>query len=66
MKHLSINVVASLLAIAVTVGAAPAFASVQGAQPQCGDEKKGDGKDSKGDSKDGKGGDTKPKAPSLL
>jgi len=61
MKNLSSSVVASLLAFAVTVGAAPVFASsLSDAQPQCGDEKK----ESKGgDKKDDKSSDTKPKPP---
>ena len=62
MKSLSNNAVAGLLALAVTVTVAPAFAAALDAQPQCGDEKKGDTKDEK---KDDKTGDTKPKAPSL-
>ena len=60
MKNLSSSVVASLLAVAVTVGAAPVFASASDAQPQCGDDKK----ESKGgDKKDDKSSDTKPKPP---
>jgi hypothetical protein len=59
MKSL-IKVVAGLLVAAVTAHVAPAFASTLGAEPQCGDDKKG--ADTKGDKKDG---DTKPKAPSL-
>jgi hypothetical protein len=62
MKRLSTHAVASLLVLAVTAQVAPAFAHPQSAQPQCGDEKKGDTKD---DKKDDKSGDTKPKAPSL-
>lgn len=54
----SINVVAGLLVAAVTAHVAPAFASVSGAEPQCGDDKKGG--ETKGDKKDG---DTKPKPP---
>jgi hypothetical protein len=56
MKRLSTSVVAGLLALTAMV--APAVASSFDAQPQCGDEKKGDTKDDKKD-------DTKPKAPSL-
>jgi len=61
MKHLSSSVVASLLAFAVTAGAAPVFASsLADAKPQCGDDKK----ESKGgDKKDDKSSDTKPKPP---
>ena len=61
MKHLSSNVVATLLALAVIAGVAPAAASsLNDAQPQCGDDKK----ESKGgDKKDDKSGDTKPKPP---
>jgi hypothetical protein len=59
MKNLSHSRVASLLFLAVTAGAAPAFAaSISGAQPQCGDDKK-ESKD--GDKKDDKSSDTKPK-----
>ncbi len=61
MKRLS-NIVAGLLVAAVCSQVAPAFASSSSAQPQCGDDKKGDPKD---DKKDDKSGDTKPKAPSL-
>lgn len=53
----------SLLVLAVVGQVTPAFASTSDAQPQCGDEKKGDSKG--GDKKDDKSGDTKPKAPSL-
>jgi len=61
MKNTSKNLVASLLALAVTAGAAPLFASsLSDAQPQCGDDKK----ESKGgDKKDDKSSDTKPKPP---
>jgi hypothetical protein len=61
MKNLSSNVVASLLALAVTAGGAPVFASqFHDAQPQCGDEKK---EPKGGDKKDDKSNDTKPKPP---
>ncbi|HEX2876785.1 MAG TPA: hypothetical protein VHP33_36285 [Polyangiaceae bacterium] len=61
MKHSKF--VASLLVATFAAVGVPALAS-QGAQPQCGDEKKGD--DKGGDKKDGdKSGDSKPKAPSL-
>ena len=61
MKNPSSNLVASFLALAVVAGAVPAIASpLQGAQPQCGDEKK----ESKGgDKKDDKSNDSKPKPP---
>ena len=61
MKNLSSSVVASMLAFAVTAGAAPVLASSStDARPQCGDDKK----DPKGeDKKDDKGSDTKPKPP---
>lgn len=62
MKNLSSNVVASLLALAVTAGVAPAFASsLNDAQPQCGGDDK---KESKGgDKKDDKTSEPKSKAP---
>jgi hypothetical protein len=61
MKNLPSNVVASLLALAVTAGVAPVFASsINDEQPQCGDDKK----ESKGgDKKDDKTSEPKPKAP---
>ena len=61
MKNLPSTVVASLLALAVTVGVAPVTASsINDAQPQCGDEKK----ESKGgDKKDDKSSEPKPKPP---
>ncbi len=62
MKRLSTHAVASLLVLAVTAQVAPAVAHPLNAQPQCGDEKKGDTKD---DKKDDKSGDQKPKAPAL-
>lgn len=55
------KIVASLLVAAVSVAVTPAFAHSHSAQPQCGDDKKGDTKDDKKDDK----GDTKPKSPSL-
>jgi ribosomal protein L12E/L44/L45/RPP1/RPP2 len=62
MKNLHGNVIASLLALAVTAGVAPAAASsFNDAQPQCGGDDK---KESKGgDKKDDKSSDTKPKPP---
>ncbi|HKO50678.1 MAG TPA: hypothetical protein VJV79_23320 [Polyangiaceae bacterium] len=61
MKNLSSNVVASLLALAVTAGVAPAAASsINDAQPQCGDEKK---EPKGGDKKDDQSSETKPKPP---
>lgn len=63
MERLANHVVAGLLVLAVVGQVTPALASASGAQPQCGDEKKGDSKG--GDKKDDKSGDTKPKAPSL-
>ena len=61
MKNSSSTLVASFLALAVVVGAVPAFASsLNDAQPQCGDDKK----ESKGsDKKDDKSSDTKPAPP---
>ncbi len=61
MKTLASNVVASLLALAVTAGVAPvAASSLNDAQPQCGDEKN----ESKGgDKKDDKTSQPKPKTP---
>ena len=61
MQRLATHVVTSLLVLAVVGQVTPAFASASDAQPQCGDEKKGDAKG--GDKKET--GDTKPKAPSL-
>jgi len=65
MKRISSKVLASLLALALVGSAASAVASTQlDAQPQCGDDKKGDTKDDKkGDTKDDKKGETKPKPP---
>jgi hypothetical protein len=57
MKHLFSSIAASLLVAAVVSVAAPAFAS--SAQPQCGDDKKGDTKD---ETKDGQ---PKPKPPAF-
>jgi hypothetical protein len=57
MKHLFSSIAASLLVAAVVSVAAPAFAS--SAQPQCGDDKKGDTKDDESD------GQPKPKPPAL-
>lgn len=62
MKRLATHVFSSLLVLAVVGQVTPAFAGAPGAEPQCGDEKKGEAKG--GDKKDDKG-DTKPKAPSL-
>ncbi len=61
MKNLSSNAIASLLALAVSAGVAPAAASsFNDAQPQCGGEKK----ESKGgEKKEDKSSDTKPKPP---
>lgn len=61
MKRLSSNVVASLLVLAVTAHVVPAVANPVAAQPQCGDEKKGD----KGDDKKDDKSEPKPKPPSL-
>ena len=63
MKSIPSNVVATFLALAVSAGVAPAFASAlhqaPSAQPQCGGDDK---KESKGgDKKDDKSSDTKPK-----
>jgi hypothetical protein len=57
MKHLFSSIAASLLVAAVVGVASPAFASP--AQPQCGDDKKGDTKDDKSD------GQPKPKPPAF-
>ena len=61
MKHLFSSIAASLLVAAVVGVAAPAFASP--AQPQCGDDKKGDTKDDKKDDKSD--GQPKPKPPAF-
>lgn len=62
-KSTASNVTATLLALAVSAGVGPAFASsfdhAASGQPQCGGD---DGKQSKGgDKKDDKSSDTKPK-----